>query len=102
MAYDFILNEIPGNQAHEKRGDWRDIGTIDACFEAPFDTPTAQPQYRMTNKHWPIFAGIGGDLERDRNRSHVSEAGIGVGPRRHFGAAAAMQPTDFGPGSESH
>lgn len=56
MAYDFNNNLIPGTEAYEEHGYWRDVGTIDAYFEAHFDTLGAQPKFRMTNSQWPIYA----------------------------------------------
>jgi glucose-1-phosphate adenylyltransferase len=56
MAYDFHNNAIPGIAAYEEPGYWRDVGTIDAYFEAHFDTLGATPRFRMTNPQWPIYA----------------------------------------------
>ncbi|NIM42678.1 MAG: glucose-1-phosphate adenylyltransferase [Hydrogenophaga sp.] len=56
FAYDFGTNTIPGIEAYEERGYWRDVGTIDAYFEAHFDTLGAAPKFRMTNRQWPIYA----------------------------------------------
>ena len=56
MAYDFATNTIPGVEDYEEHGYWRDVGTIDAYFDAHFDTLGATPRFRMTNRHWPIYA----------------------------------------------
>lgn len=56
MAYDFTANEIPGIAPHEEHAYWRDVGTIDAYFDAHFDTLGATPRFRMTNREWPIYA----------------------------------------------
>ena len=56
VAYDFATNEIPGTQPYEEPGYWRDVGTIDAYFEAHFDTLGARPKFRMTNPSWPIYS----------------------------------------------
>lgn len=56
MAYDFNTNSIPGIESYEEPGYWRDVGTLDAYFDAHFDTLGAQPKFRMTNRHWPIYA----------------------------------------------
>lgn len=56
MAYDFHDNVIPGVHPYEEHGYWRDVGTIDAYFEAHFDTLGARPRFRMTNRCWPIYA----------------------------------------------
>jgi glucose-1-phosphate adenylyltransferase len=56
MAYDFNTNTIPGTEPYEEPGYWRDVGTLDAYYEAHFDTLGARPKFRMTNRHWPIYA----------------------------------------------
>ncbi|WP_346730739.1 glucose-1-phosphate adenylyltransferase [Ramlibacter paludis] len=56
VAYDFATNVIPGTQPFEEHAYWRDVGTIDAYYQAHFDTLGAQPRFRMTNRHWPIYA----------------------------------------------
>ena len=56
VAYDFATNTIPGTEPYEEHAYWRDVGTIDAYFQAHFDTLGAQPRFRMTNRHWPIYA----------------------------------------------
>ncbi|HVZ43746.1 MAG TPA: glucose-1-phosphate adenylyltransferase [Ramlibacter sp.] len=56
VAYDFAANDIPGVEPYEEHAYWRDVGTIDAYFDAHFDTLGAAPRFRMTNRHWPIYA----------------------------------------------
>jgi glucose-1-phosphate adenylyltransferase len=56
VAYDFDTNTIPGIEPYEEHAYWRDVGTIDAYFDAHFDTLGATPRFRMTNAKWPIYA----------------------------------------------
>ena len=56
VAYDFATNTIPGTEPYEEHAYWRDVGTIDAYFQAHFDTLGAAPRFRMTNRRWPIYA----------------------------------------------
>jgi glucose-1-phosphate adenylyltransferase len=56
VAYDFATNTIPGTEPYEEHAYWRDVGTIDAYYQAHFDTLGAQPKFRMTNRRWPIYA----------------------------------------------
>src|SRR5438270_561955 len=56
VAYDFATNIIPGTEPYEEHAYWRDVGTIDAYYQAHFDTLGAQPKFRMTNRQWPIYA----------------------------------------------
>lgn len=53
-AYDFAANVVPGVGATEERGYWRDVGTLDAWFEAQFDAVGAAPRFQLTNAQWPI------------------------------------------------
>ena len=56
MAYDFTTNVIPGLADYEEPGYWRDVGTIEAYFDAHLDMLGARPRFRMTNPRWPIYA----------------------------------------------
>ena len=57
VAYDFATNTHPRHASRTRSTRyWRDVGTIDAYFQAHFDTLGAQPKFRMTNRHWPIYA----------------------------------------------
>lgn len=56
LAYDFTTNEIPGLGASEDPHYWRDVGTIEAYFDAHLDILGAYPKFCMTNPQWPIYA----------------------------------------------
>ena len=53
-VYDFGKNQVPG-QVERERGYWRDVGTIDAYFQASMDLVAAQPVFDLYNYEWPIF-----------------------------------------------
>ncbi|MBI5489324.1 MAG: glucose-1-phosphate adenylyltransferase [Deltaproteobacteria bacterium] len=55
-GYDFSTNVVPGSTAHG-RGYWRDIGTLDAYWEAHMDLVSAEPLFDFYNLHWPIRTG---------------------------------------------
>ncbi len=55
-AYDFATNVVPGEE-DVNRGFWRDIGTIDAYWEAQMDLIEIQPQFNLYNFQWPIRTG---------------------------------------------
>lgn len=72
FAYDFSSNEIPGIKPYEEVGYWRDVGTIDAYFEAHKDVLGEEPRFDAFNPQWPIFSSnyqgpvariLGGELE---------------------------------------
>ncbi|HLW70047.1 MAG TPA: glucose-1-phosphate adenylyltransferase [Candidatus Binataceae bacterium] len=52
-AYNFMDNRIRGD-SEENQSYWRDVGTIDAYYEAHMDLRDARPQLNMYNQHWPL------------------------------------------------
>jgi glucose-1-phosphate adenylyltransferase len=52
-VYDFSQNEIPGMQERE-RGYWRDVGTIDAYWQANMDFCSVVPTFDLYNQRWPL------------------------------------------------
>lgn len=53
-VYDFARNEVPG-QTERERGYWRDIGTLDAYYEASMDLVSLHPVFNFYNMEWPIL-----------------------------------------------
>jgi glucose-1-phosphate adenylyltransferase len=51
--YDFSRNEIPGREERE-RGYWRDVGTIEAYWQANMDLVQVVPVFDLYNPRWPI------------------------------------------------
>jgi glucose-1-phosphate adenylyltransferase len=54
-AYDFAKNFIPG-EAEVNRGYWRDVGTVDAYFEASMDLVSVTPMFNLYNPQWPLIS----------------------------------------------
>lgn len=54
-VYDFSANVVPGESARD-HGYWRDVGTIDAYYEAHQDLISTHPIFNLYNADWPIFA----------------------------------------------
>jgi len=52
-VYDFNTNIVRGEQARTK-GYWRDVGTLDALFEANMDICAENPAFDLYNNYWPI------------------------------------------------
>ncbi|WP_448851198.1 glucose-1-phosphate adenylyltransferase [Corynebacterium sp. 335C] len=52
-VYDFNDNDVPG-QTDRDRAYWRDVGTIDAFYEANMDLISVHPVFNLYNKRWPI------------------------------------------------
>lgn len=57
MAYDFHAQRVPGLAAGEDAGYWRDVGTLDAYFDAHLDTLGPSPRFRLDNPRWPLQPG---------------------------------------------
>jgi glucose-1-phosphate adenylyltransferase len=53
-VYDFTHNEVPGPAGREI-GYWRDVGTLDAFYEAHMDLISANPAFNLYNREWPIY-----------------------------------------------
>ena len=54
-AYDFAKNQVPGEDG-KNRGYWRDVGTVDAFFEASMDLVSVTPQFNLYNPLWPVIS----------------------------------------------
>jgi glucose-1-phosphate adenylyltransferase len=54
QAYDFLTNDVPGSTDRDA-GYWRDVGTIDAYFDAHMDLRTVDPMFNLYNYRWPIL-----------------------------------------------
>jgi glucose-1-phosphate adenylyltransferase len=53
-AYDFQSNDVPGVKPYEEGGYWRDVGTIEAYWEAHMDLLGESPRFDLDNRTWPI------------------------------------------------
>lgn len=53
-VYDYADNAVPGQDSQEK-GYWRDVGTIDAYYDANMDVIAIDPVFSFYNRQWPIF-----------------------------------------------
>ena len=52
-CYDFSTNIIPAQSEREK-GYWRDVGTIEAYWQASMDLVSVEPEFDLYNRRWPI------------------------------------------------
>ncbi len=52
-AYDLATQLVPG-ESEGARGYWRDVGTIDAYYEASMDLVSVEPRLNLYNPQWPI------------------------------------------------
>lgn len=55
-AYDFTDNEVPGSTDRDKNY-WRDVGNIDAYYDANLDLISIHPVFNLYNYDWPLLTG---------------------------------------------
>lgn len=87
-AYDFATNRVPGIKPYEEPVYWRDVGTIDAYFEAQRDVLGLEPKFDAFNPYWPIYSSnyqgpvarvIGGEIENSLfGAATVAENGVKI------------------------
>ena len=53
-VHDFSAFEVPGQNVQEQ-GYWRDVGTLDAYYEATMDLLEVDPTFSLYNQDWPIY-----------------------------------------------
>ena len=53
FAYDFQTNLIPGEDPNAPAY-WRDVGTLDAYYEANMDLRAVSPSLNLYNREWPL------------------------------------------------
>ncbi len=52
-VYDFADNVVPGATERDS-GYWRDVGTVDAYYDAHTDLVSVHPIFNLYNNRWPI------------------------------------------------
>jgi glucose-1-phosphate adenylyltransferase len=57
QVYDFADNDVPGSTERD-RGYWRDVGTLDAYYDAHMDLISVHPVFNLYNRQWPILTSI--------------------------------------------
>jgi glucose-1-phosphate adenylyltransferase len=53
-VYDFENNVVPGATKRDK-GYWRDVGSIDAYYDAHMDLVSIHPIFNLYNREWPLL-----------------------------------------------
>ena len=56
-CYDFIKNQVPGATDRD-RDYWRDVGTIDAFYDAHQDLLSVSPVFNLYNYEWPTLTKL--------------------------------------------
>ncbi len=83
FAYDFSSNMIPGSQAYEEKGYWRDVGSIPVFFDAHMDMLGKEPLFELHNKQWPIhpaeYEGPAAKIMQGEIRNSFIAEGVVIG-----------------------
>jgi glucose-1-phosphate adenylyltransferase len=53
-VWDFATSAVPGTTERD-RAYWRDVGTLDAYYEAHMDLISVEPVFNLYNAEWPIL-----------------------------------------------
>jgi glucose-1-phosphate adenylyltransferase len=54
QVYDFDQNRVPGETTRD-HGYWRDVGTLDAYYDAHMDLISIHPVFNLYNSEWPLY-----------------------------------------------
>ncbi|HET7740022.1 MAG TPA: glucose-1-phosphate adenylyltransferase, partial [Mycobacterium sp.] len=78
-VYDFNDNEVPGSTERD-HGYWRDVGTLDAFYDAHMDLVSVHPVFNLYNRRWPIM-GESANLAPAKfvNGGSAQESVVGAG-----------------------
>jgi glucose-1-phosphate adenylyltransferase len=84
-AYDFRKNRVPSVEKGEEPSYWRDLGTIEAYYEANMDLRSIDPSFNLYNRTWPLRTVGYGDppakfvFDEDRRRGVAIDSIIAEG-----------------------
>jgi glucose-1-phosphate adenylyltransferase len=84
FVYDFADNVVPGQDDRE-RGYWRDVGTIDAYYQANMDVIDVDPVFSFYNDDWPIYTHRPSQppakfvFDYEERRGYATESIVGAG-----------------------
>jgi glucose-1-phosphate adenylyltransferase len=79
FAYNFQDNAIPGIKSHEESGYWRDVGSLDAYWQAHMDLLGERPVFDLRNDRWPIITDSYDGPMASLVRTKVNESMVGQG-----------------------
>ena len=79
MAYNFLDNVVPGIHRYEEWGYWRDVGTMEAYWQAHMDILGETPTMDLRNVKWPIMTDTSGEPSASIIRSQIDDSMVGQG-----------------------
>ena len=78
-GYDFLENVVPGLHPYEEWGYWRDVGTLDAYWQANMDVLGETPIFDLRNVNWPILTDASLEPVASLVRTQVDDGMVGQG-----------------------
>jgi glucose-1-phosphate adenylyltransferase len=79
MAYNFCDNIVPGTKPYEEQGYWRDVGTLDAYWQAHMDMLGSTPLFDLRNQEWPILTETFDGPTASFARATIEDSLVGQG-----------------------
>lgn len=79
QVYDLQNNEIPDLQSYEEQAYWRDVGTLDAYWQANMDLLGSTPAFDLRNRAWPIYTGCYDGPMASLVRTSTDDSMVGQG-----------------------
>jgi glucose-1-phosphate adenylyltransferase len=79
MAYNFRENLVPGVKPYEEHGYWRDVGTLEAYWQAHMDMLGSAPLLDLRNEDWPILTDTFDGPTASFARAKLEDSLIGQG-----------------------
>ncbi|HET6676344.1 MAG TPA: glucose-1-phosphate adenylyltransferase [Nitrospiraceae bacterium] len=79
FAYNFQDSSVPGVRSYEEPAYWRDVGTLDAYWQAHIDLLGERPIFDLRNSSWPILTDSYDGPMASLVRTTVDESMVGQG-----------------------
>ncbi|MBL8692475.1 MAG: glucose-1-phosphate adenylyltransferase [Planctomycetes bacterium] len=79
FAFDFMGAPVEGTAPYEEPGYWRDVGTLEAYWNAHMDCLGSEPKFELYNRRWPIRTGASELPPAHVDHSEIEDALIGEG-----------------------
>ncbi len=76
-AYNFQTNVIPGDPIGSPHY-WRDVGTLDAYYEASMDLRAVSPELNLYNRQWPLRTASYFDAPAKFVFDEANRRGVGI------------------------
>jgi glucose-1-phosphate adenylyltransferase len=97
VAHPFELSCVGGKVGHPPY--WRDVGTIDAYWDANIDLTATDPMLNLYDTNWPAAVATGQVRAQPGRPPRHGHRIDGVGRLHRFGCGVPLHPVFAGPGA---